>query len=153
MKFVCLGYADEKKWQGASTNEYESILEENFAYDDELAKNGHIVGGHALQGSRTAKTLRHQNGKMLVIDGPYAETKEQLGGVLVFTARDMNHAIELMSKHPCVRIFGGPLEIRPADEEMDVLGAAAGTNQEEVKRLDTSSPARPAASPLNPEVA
>ena len=83
-----------------------------FAYDDVLRKNGHFIGGEGLQGARTAMTLRSRGGKVLVTDGPYAETKEQLGGILMLEARDMDHAIELMSKHPGVR--GGPFEIRPA---------------------------------------
>jgi hypothetical protein len=65
-----------------------------------------------LQSARNAVTLRAQGGKVLVTDGPYAETKEQLGGMLILEAKDLNHAIQLMSKHPGVR--GGPFEIRPA---------------------------------------
>jgi hypothetical protein len=71
-----------------------------LCYDDLLRKNGHIVGGEALQSSRNAITLRWKNGKVSVTDGPYAETKDQMGGFGVFEARDLNHAIELISKHP-----------------------------------------------------
>jgi hypothetical protein len=95
-------------------------MEECFAYDDVLRKNGHFRGGEALQNTHTAKTLRWTGSKVIVTDGPYAETKEQLGGILILEATDMNHAIELMSKHPGVR-FGGPFEIRPADEEINEL--------------------------------
>jgi hypothetical protein len=84
---------------------------------DILKKNGHFVQGEALQSTEKAVTLRWRNGKVSVTDGPYAETKEQLGGILVLEATDMNHAIELMSKHPGVRL-GGPFEIRPVDEEI-----------------------------------
>src|SRR5262249_38835776 len=80
-------------------------------------KGGHFVRGEALQSARNAVTLRWQNGKVSVIDGPYAETKEVLGGILVLEARDLSHAIQLMSKHPGVRL-GGPFEIRPLDEEL-----------------------------------
>jgi len=115
MKFLCLGYADEKKWEAMSKSEQDAMMEECFAYDDVLRKNGHPwAGGEALQSARTAKTLRWQGGKVVITDGPYAETKEQLGGFGVLEARDMNHAVELMSKHPGVRF--GPFEIRPADE-------------------------------------
>ena len=124
MKFICLGYADEKKWEGASKSEQDAMMEECFAYDDLLRKNGHSwAGGQALQSARTAKTLRWKESKVLVTDGPYAETKEQLGGILILEAKDMNHAIELMSKHPGVRL-GGPFEIRPAHEEINALVAA-----------------------------
>jgi hypothetical protein len=99
------------------------MIEECFAYDDELRKHGHWVnGGAALQSVRTAKTLRWKGDRLMVTDGPYAETKEQLGGLGVLEARDMNHAIELMSKHPAVR--HSTFEIRPADQEIDDLIAA-----------------------------
>jgi hypothetical protein len=123
MKFICLGYTEEKKWDAMSKNERDAMIEECFAYDDVLRKHGHWVsGGGALQSVRTAKTLRWKDGRVMVTDGPYAETKEQLGGFGVLEARDMNRAIELMSKHPGVRF--GPFEIRPADEEIDALIAA-----------------------------
>jgi hypothetical protein len=76
-----------------------------------LRKNGHFAGGEALQSPRNAATLRWQGGKVSITDGPYAETKEQLGGILVLEATDLNHAIQLMSKHPGVK--AGPFEIRP----------------------------------------
>ncbi len=117
MKFICLGYIEENMWQGRSEEERLAMMEECFVYDDELQKNGHIAGGEALQNSRTAATLRWQNGKVIVTDGPYAETKEQLGGILILEARDMAQAIELMSKHPGVRL-GGPFEIRPAEPDI-----------------------------------
>ena len=120
MRFVCLGYIEDHKWDAMSTKEQTAMMEECFAYDDVLRKGGHFVGGEALQGSRTAATLRYVDGKVAVTDGPYAETKEQLGGILLLEARDMRHAIELMSKHPGVR-YGGPFEIRPADEQINAL--------------------------------
>jgi hypothetical protein len=100
-----------------SNSEREAFIEECFAYDDVLRKGGHFLGGEALQGIRNAATLRLENGKVSVTDGPYAETKEQLGGVLILEAKDLNHAIQLMSKHPGLR--NGPFEIRPAAEEMN----------------------------------
>jgi hypothetical protein len=123
MKYICLGYMEENKWDSLSESEQNAMMEECFAYDDELRKNGHFVGGEALQGARNAVTLRFKNGKVSVTDGPYAETKEQLGGILLLEAKDLNHAIQLMSKHPGVRL-GGPFEIRPAAEEINELIAA-----------------------------
>jgi hypothetical protein len=123
MKFICLGYTDEKKWQEMSEVKKKTIMEECFAFDDELRKSGNYRGGEALQSIRNTATLRYQNGKVTVTDGPFTETKEQLGGILFLEARDLNHAIQLMSKHPGVR--GGCLfEIRPADQEMNALVAA-----------------------------
>lgn len=112
MKYVCLGYMEEKRVGAMSESERNTFVDDCFAYDDELRKNGHFVGGEALQSAQNAITLRFQNGKVTVTDGPFAETKEQLGGILVLEARDLNHAIQLMSKHPGVK--GGPFEIRPA---------------------------------------
>ena len=117
MKFICLGYSEENKWETMSEREQEAMIAECFAYDDVLKKNGHFVRGEALQNARTAVTLRWRNGKVSVTDGPYAETKEVLGGILVLEARDLKHAIQLISEHPGVRL-GGPFEIRPVDEEI-----------------------------------
>ena len=114
MKFICLGYYDEKAWESMPESEIHALMDECFAYDDVLRRNGHFAGGEALQGAQTAVTLSWKNGKVTVTDGPYAETKEVLGGILILEARDRDHAIELMSKHPGVK--AGPFEIRPADD-------------------------------------
>jgi hypothetical protein len=110
---------DPKKWETMSESERNAFVDECFAYDDVLRKNGHFAGGEGLQGPDNATTLRFQNGKVSVTDGPYAETKEQLGGILILEAKDLNHAIQLMSKHPGVR--GGPFEIRPAADLTDMV--------------------------------
>jgi hypothetical protein len=123
MKYVCLGYIEKGKWEAMPQAQRQAMMEECFAYDDVLRKGGHFLGGEALQGARSAVTLRWANGKVSVTDGPYAETKEQLGGILLLEADDLNHAIQLMSKHPGVRL-GGPFEIRPAAEEINELVAA-----------------------------
>lgn len=114
MKYICLGYIDENKWDAIPENERHAIMDECFTYDDALRKNGHFAGGEALQSARNATTLRWRNGKVSVTDGPYAETKEQLGGILILEARDLNHAIRLISEHPGVKV--GPFEIRPAED-------------------------------------
>jgi hypothetical protein len=114
MKYICLGYYDEKKWETLSESERNTMMDECFAYDDFLRKNGHFAGGEALQSATTTTTLRWKNGKVSITDGPYAETKEQIGGILVLEAKDLNHAIELMSKHPGVK--NGPFEIRPVGD-------------------------------------
>ena len=112
MKYICLGYIEPNKFETMSERERNAMVDECFTYDDVLRKNGHFAGGEALQSAHTATTLRWKNGKVSVTDGPYAETKEQLGGILVLEAKDLNHAIQLMSKHPGVK--AGPFEIRPA---------------------------------------
>lgn len=122
MKFVCLGYLDETKWDAMSPSEQNRLMEECLAYDDELRRNGNFVGGEALQSTQNAATLRLRDNRVAVTAGPYAETTEQLGGILFLEARDLNHAIALMSKHPGVRI--GPFEIRPSDAESNALIAS-----------------------------
>jgi hypothetical protein len=122
MKYFCLGYIEEKKWDTMSESERNAMMDECFAYDDLLRKNGHFAGGEALQSPRNAITLRWQNGKVTTTDGPYAETKEQLGGILVLEATDLNHAIQLMSKHPGVK--AGPFEIRPVGDLTEMIRAS-----------------------------
>jgi hypothetical protein len=112
MKYICLGYIQTGKFENMTETERNAMLDECFDYDDSLKANGHFVAGEGLQPPSTAATLYWKNGKVAVTDGPYAETKEQLGGILVLEARDLNHAIQLMSKHPGVK--SGPFEIRPA---------------------------------------
>jgi hypothetical protein len=119
MKYVCLGFIDEKKFAEIPETDAQRMIEECFAYDDELRRGGHFLGGEALDSARNAVTLRTKNGKVEVTDGPFVETKETLGGILLLEARDLNHAIALMSKHPGVKM--GPFEIRPADEKINEL--------------------------------
>jgi hypothetical protein len=121
---------DERKWDTMSKREQDALIEECWAYDEKLARNGQWVdGGQALQSIRTAKTLRAQNGKVVATDGPYAETKEQLGGTGVLEARDMDHAVELMSRHPGVRLAGS-FEIRPVREKLAKGEPASETDPE-----------------------
>ncbi len=119
MKFVCLGYIEPGKFENLPENERNAMLDTCFTYDDQLRTNGHFAGGEALQPANAAATLRWKNGKVAVTDGPYAETKEQLGGILILEARDLNHAIELMSRHAGVKY--GPFEIRPAADLTEMI--------------------------------
>ena len=119
MKYVCLGYIEPGKLESMPEQQRNAWIDECFTYDDALRKNGHFTGGEALQPPGSAVTLRFRNGKAAVTDGPYAETKEQLGGILILEAHDLNHAIQLMSKHPGVR--SGPFEIRPAADLADMI--------------------------------
>src|SRR5262245_5920417 len=142
MKFICLGCAAENEWQSRSKSEQDALVEQSFVYDDELLKQGNwLDGGQALQSAQSAKTLRWQNGRVLVTDGPFVETKEQIGGFGVLEARDMDHAVELMSKHPGIRL--GPFEIRPVDEESLKRQTAAarkpGGDRESARSLSTKT--------------
>ncbi len=119
MKFICLGYIEPGKFENLAENDRNAMLDTCFAYDDRLRAKGHFAGGEALQPANSAATLRWKNGKVAVTDGPYAETKEQLGGILILEARDLKHAIELMSRHPGVQY--GPFEIRPAADLSEMI--------------------------------
>src|SRR5262245_13860216 len=119
MKYICMGFIDPNKLAGWSQTELQAHLDECFVYDDVLRGKGHCIGGEALQPPDTAATLRWTNGKVAVTDGPFTETKEQLGGILVLEARDLNHAIELISNHPGVKF--GPWEIRPAADLSEMV--------------------------------
>jgi hypothetical protein len=119
MKYVCLGFYDETAFAQIPQADAQRKMEECFAYDDVLRRGGHFLGGEALDSARNAVTLRTKEGKVEVTDGPFVETKETLGGILLLEARDLNHAIALMSKHPGVGM--GPFEIRPANEAINRL--------------------------------
>ena len=123
MKFVCLGYIAPRKLQTMPESERNAMLDACFNYDAVLRSGGHYAGGEALQPAESAKTLRWKNGKVLVTDGPYAETKEQIGGILLLEARDLNHAVRLMRNHPGVA--GGPFEIRPLADLGAMVEASA----------------------------
>lgn len=116
MKYICLGYMNEEVWETMSESERNTFMDDCFTYDEELRKNGHFTGGEALQGAQSATTLRWDSGKVSITDGPFAETKEQIGGIMILEATDLNHAIRLLSKHPSLRLGRGKSswEIRPA---------------------------------------
>ena len=114
MRYICLGYCEDKKWVSLSDAEQKALIDECMAYDDLLRENGHFGGGEALQPAANATTVRWNNGKVSVTDGPYAETKEQLGGFLVLEAEDLNQAIQIVSRHPGLKM--GPFEIRALED-------------------------------------
>lgn len=114
MKYLCLGYLDEEVWETLSEKERINFVDECFTYDDELREKGHFAGGEGLE-AENATSLRWNNGKVTVTDGPFAETKEQIGGIMILEATDLNHAIRLLSAHPSLRVGRGASswEIRP----------------------------------------
>lgn len=119
MKYICLGYIAPGKFENLTETERNAMMDECISYDDELRAKGHFAGGEALQGPESAATLRWADGKVSVTDGPYAETKEQIGGILILEAHDLNHAIQIMSQHPGVK--AGPFEIRPAADLTEMI--------------------------------
>jgi len=121
MKYICLGYYDKNKHEAMTEDEQNAMFDACFEYDDHLRANGHWAGGEAIQ--QTALTLYWKNGKVSTTDGPYTETKEQLGGILILEARDMNQALQLMSQHPAVK-YGSIFEIRPTGDMCEIQQAS-----------------------------
>ena len=128
MKYICFGYYDKKKFENMTDAERNAMFDTCFEYDDHLRASGHWAGGEALQPPETALTLYWKNGKVAVTDGPYAETKETLGGILMLEARDMNHAVQLMSQHPA-HTFGNIFEIRPVADMGEIMKASEERRQ------------------------
>jgi hypothetical protein len=123
MKFVCFGYYDKGKFDGMAEGERNAMFDTCFEYDDHLRANGHWAGGEALQPPDTARTLHQKNGKVVTTDGPYTEAKEVLGGILILEARDMNHAVQLMSQHPALT-YGNIFKIQPSSDMSEVIKAS-----------------------------
>jgi hypothetical protein len=123
MKYILLAYIEKGIFEGMTEAEQHAMFDECFEYDDHLRSNGHFAAEAALQPPETALTLYWKNGKVATTDGPYAETKEQLGGILVLEARDMNHAVQLMAQHPALK-YGSIFEIRPAADMNELMKAS-----------------------------
>jgi hypothetical protein len=114
MKFLCVVYADEKRFDAMSKAEAQALIVDSLAYDDELRRGGHFIVANALQPVQTARTVRKRNGKVSSVDGPFAETKEQLGGFILIDARDVDEAVRLASNIPMAQV--GCIEVRPIME-------------------------------------
>ena len=113
MKYLCLIYDDEKTMAGMSKAEGDAFMGEYFAFTESIKKSGHYVGGEALKPVHTATTVRVRNGKMATTDGPFAETKEQLGGYYMIEAKDLNEALQIAAKIPSAKT--GSVEVRPIE--------------------------------------
>jgi len=111
MKYLCLIYDEEKRLGGVSKAEMETMMGEYTAFTEGIRKSGQYVAGEPLQPVQTATTVRVRNGKVSTTDGPFAETKEQLGGFYVIDATDLNEAIQVASRIPSARY--GSIEVRP----------------------------------------
>ena len=116
MKYLCLAYEEESKLSALTRGEWSLLREETLSYVEELRKKGTLVAAQALRSARTASIVRVRDGSVSVTDGPFAETKEQLGGFFLVNAKDSNEAIQIASKWPSARI--GSIEVRPIEEEL-----------------------------------
>lgn len=111
MKYLCLIYDEEKKMSGMSKAESDAFMGEYMTFTNDVRQSGHFVAGEALHPVHTATTVRVRNGKVSTTDGPFAETKEQLGGFYLIEAKDLNEAIQVASRIPSART--GSIEVRP----------------------------------------
>lgn len=111
MKYLCLIYDDETLWPKMSPEESGKWLGEYHNFTTDIKSSGHYVAGEALTPTTTATTIRVRNGKRATTDGPFAETKEQLGGFYLIDAKDLNDAIDVASRIPGAKM--GSIEVRP----------------------------------------
>ena len=121
MKYICLGYLEPGKFEGMTEDERRTMLDDCFEYNDHLRANGHLVAEVPLQAPETALTLRWKDGKVATTDGPYEERNEQVGGIQILEARDLNHAVQLVSQLPGFKYGLGPVEIRPAADISEII--------------------------------
>jgi hypothetical protein len=116
MKFLCLAYEEEEKLNALSRGEWDALRRETLSYVDQLRNEGTLIAAEALQSVRTAKTVRVRDKKLAMTDGPFAETKEALGGFFLIHAQDLDDAIRVASQWPSARL--GSIEVRPIAEEL-----------------------------------
>jgi hypothetical protein len=127
MKYLCLIYENEKEWEKLPPAESEAIMNEYFAFTNDIQASGKLLGGEALQPTTTATTVKVRNGKVSTTDGPFVETKEQLGGFYLIEANDLNEAIQIAARIPSAR-FGG-VEVRPVMDFSQQAEAALQASQ------------------------
>ena len=114
MKYLCLIYDEEKRLQAMTKSEMDALMQEYFTFTKAIKTSGNLLGGNDLQPVQTATTVRVRNGRVSTTDGPFAETKEQLGGYYLIEATDLNDAIQIASRIPSAKL--GAIEVRPIQE-------------------------------------
>ena len=118
MRYLCLAYEEESKLNSLSRSEWDVLRNETLVYVEELRRNGKLISAEPLKSVRTASTVRVRDGEAFVTDGPFAETKEQLGGFFLINTDDLDEALRIASKWPSARL--GSIEVRPVDEGLNV---------------------------------
>ncbi|MEX2300588.1 MAG: YciI family protein [Bryobacterales bacterium] len=116
MKFLCLAYEEEQKLNNLSEDEWLILRQQTLDYVSALQTSGRLLDTRPLRSATTASTLRVRDGKLQVTDGPFAETKEQIGGFFLIEVNDQEEAIQIAAKWPSAQI--GSIEVRPIDEEL-----------------------------------
>ena len=113
MKFICLAYEEEEKLNALSPEQWRALRDETLAWVERLRAEGRLLAAEPLRSARTARMVRMREGKLLVTDGPFAETKEQLGGFFLIVAADLDEAIQIAAQVPSARF--GSIEVRPIE--------------------------------------
>jgi hypothetical protein len=130
MKYLCLIYENEQNWSHYTKNQGDSMMAEYGSFTQDIQKSGHKIGGEALQPTHTATTVRVRNGKVSTTDGPFAETKEQLGGFYLLECGDLDEALAWARKIP---MPGGTVEVRPV-MDYEAAGSELHSNAAEAAR-------------------
>ena len=120
MKYLCLAYEEESKLNALSRSEWDVLRKETLDYVEELRSEGKLISAEPLQSVQTASTVRVRQGKVSITDGPFAETKETLGGFFLIEAPDLNEALQIASKWPSARF--GSIEVRPIEQGLNPSG-------------------------------
>lgn len=113
MKYLCLVYVEQHYANALPKSKMEALIEETLSYRQMLQRNAQLVSGADLHPAQTATTIRMRNGKLSLTDGPFIETQEVLDGFFIIEARDLNEAIQVVSKSPSLQI--GSIEVRPIE--------------------------------------
>lgn len=113
MKYLCLAWEEEAALDALSREEWDVLRRETLDYVDGLRESGHLLAAEPLRRAREGVALRRRGGSLTVTDGPFTETKEQLGGIFLIEAADLNEAIQIASRWPSVNL--GTVEVRPVD--------------------------------------
>jgi hypothetical protein len=116
MKYLCLAYEAEQALNDLTQDEWHALRRETLDYVESLQNDGRLLAAHPLQSARTASTIRVRDGALAVTDGPFAETKEQIGGFFMIEADDFEEAVRIAARWPSARL--GTIEVRPLEEEL-----------------------------------
>jgi len=114
MKYMCLAYEEEAPFHEMSEDDWHALRQETLDYVQFLHEAGHLISTQPLQSATTAATVRVRDGKTQVVDGPFAETKEQIGGFFLIEAKDFDEAVALAARWPSARF--GTIEVRPIED-------------------------------------
>jgi hypothetical protein len=120
MKYMCLVYEEEATLNALTKREWAALMDETLRYVEGLRESGHLISTLPLESAQTAATVRVRDGRLLTTDGPYAETKEQLGGFFLIEAGSLQEAIQVAARWPSARI--GSIEVRPIVDALRAEG-------------------------------